>query len=68
MPLGAGEMLLSSAVRSHVLATLRHTKAMATGTIGHRMFTHDEMTLLLLKQIFKNLNGCMPFLPLSPSG
>lgn len=41
---------------------------MATGTMGHRMLTQLEITLLLLKEIFKNLNGWKPFLPLSPSG
>lgn len=33
------------------------TKAMATGTMGHRMLTQLEIMLLLLKEIFKNLKG-----------
>jgi hypothetical protein len=45
-----------------------YTRAIATGTIGHNMLTQELSVLLLLKQIFKNLSGCTPRLPLSPSG
>lgn len=58
MPLRAGKMLRRSEdVRHWRKGDRLHTRAMATGTTGHSTFTHMEMTLLLRKQIFKNLSG-----------
>jgi hypothetical protein len=44
------------------------TSAIATGTIGHKTFTHLEAVHELLKHIRRNLRGWMPLLPDSPSG
>jgi len=42
--------------------------AKAAGTKGQRRFTAREASLVEDQQILKKCNGCMPFLPLSPSG
>ena len=50
----ATEVSLDVAVRSR---KHHRTKAMATGTMGHRMLTQLEIKLLLLKEIFRNFKG-----------
>ena len=44
-----------------------HTITSATGTNGQRQLTNFESVQLLLKHIVRNLIGCIPLLPLSPS-
>ncbi|SRR6266536_3607012 len=42
--------------------------AIAGGTTGQRMLHSREALLVERQQILKKCHGCMPFLPLSPSG